>query len=254
MALVYLPELGESTSGSSGQRREQGGGYRSVCYVEQDPFCQRVLQARMRDGTLHRAPIWSDVRTFDGRAWAGRVDIISGGFPCQDISKAGLRKGLQGERSGLWHEMARTIGQVKPRYVVLENVTALYHRGLRDVLLFLCRAGYRFEGVPVSASWYGASHERPRLYLVAYPDGEYVAGMAVQQAHEETLFRRKNRLRHDVWLSTPIEISRMDDGVPAGVYRSRIRALGNSVVPQVVEELFVDLFLWDKRFYQSVAA
>lgn len=156
--------------------RESRGGYRSVCYVEKEPFCQRVLQARMRDGTLDDAPIWDDVSTFDGRPWAGRVDIISGGFPCQDVSKLGTRKGLSGERSGLWWEMARTIGEVRPRYVVIENVTALYHRGLRDVQLFLSSAGYYSEAVPVSASYIGASHERSRVYVVAYADGEYAQG------------------------------------------------------------------------------
>lgn len=228
-----------------------GGGYRSVCYVEKEPFCQRVLQARMRDGTLDDAPIWDDVSTFDGRPWAGRVDIISGGFPCQDVSKLGTRKGLSGERSGLWWEMARTIGEVRPRYVVIENVTALYHRGLRDVQLFLSSAGYYSEAVPVSASYIGASHERSRVYVVAYADGEYAQGVAIQRQHQETLLRRKNRLRHDVWLQAPIGISRVDDGLPPGVYRSRIRALGNAVVPQMIEFLLDDLFIFDRMNYQQ---
>src|SRR3954462_15521300 len=82
-------------------------GWRTVCAVELDPYCRRVLLARQRDGWLPRFPVWDDVRTFDGRRWGGAVDVVSGGFPCTDISAAGRGAGIDGEASGLWREMAR---------------------------------------------------------------------------------------------------------------------------------------------------
>jgi hypothetical protein len=89
-------------------------GWRTICAVEHDPYAASVLAARQNDGTLHPFPIWDDVCTFDGRPWRGAVDVISGGFPCQDISAAGKGAGLAGERSGLWREFARIIAEVAP--------------------------------------------------------------------------------------------------------------------------------------------
>jgi len=106
--------------------------WRTVCAVEIDPYCAGVLLARQNDGVLPPFPIWDDVRTFDGAAWRGIVDVVSGGFPCQDISCAGRGAGIDGERSGLWSEMARIVGEVRPRYVLVENVPALTHRGLAE--------------------------------------------------------------------------------------------------------------------------
>jgi DNA (cytosine-5)-methyltransferase 1 len=96
-------------------------GWRTVCAVEWEPYAAAVLCARQNDGILAPFPIWDDVRTFDGRPWRGRVDVVSGGFPCQDISVAGKGDGLDGERSGLWSEMARIIGEVQPRFAFVED-------------------------------------------------------------------------------------------------------------------------------------
>lgn len=99
-------------------------GWRPVCYVEKDPYCQRVLQARIRDGYLDDAPIWDDINTFDGRRWRGCVDIVTAGFPCQPFSMAGRRKGDSDERN-LWPDTVRVIREVGPRVVLLENVAGL---------------------------------------------------------------------------------------------------------------------------------
>ena len=101
-----------------------------------------VLMARQNDGCLPPFPIWDDVRTFDGRPWRGRVDVVSGGFPCQDISAAGQRAGIDGARSGLWGEMARIIGEVRPRFVLVENSPMLTSCGLGRVLGDLAALGY----------------------------------------------------------------------------------------------------------------
>ena len=90
-------------------------GWECVCAVEWEPYPAAVLAARQNEGFLPPFPIWDDVHTFDGRSWRGLVDVVSGGFPCQDISAAGKGAGIEGERSGMWKHMARIIGEVRPR-------------------------------------------------------------------------------------------------------------------------------------------
>jgi len=117
-------------------------GHVPVCAVEIDSYCQQVLSRRQEDGCLPWFPIYDDVREFDGRIWRGLADVVCGGFPCQDISCAGSGKGLNGERSGLWFEMARVIGEVRPRYVFVENSPLLVGRGLTRVLSDFTEMGY----------------------------------------------------------------------------------------------------------------
>ena len=142
-------------------------GWRTVCAVEIGGFQRNVLLARQRDGVLDRFPIWDDVRTFDGKPWRGKVDVISGGFPCQDISCAGRRLGIErGERSGLWREYARIIREVRPRFVFVENSAMLTVRGLGIVLGDLAEAGYNAAWEVLSAGDCGAPHERKRMWIV----------------------------------------------------------------------------------------
>jgi DNA (cytosine-5)-methyltransferase 1 len=143
-------------------------GWRTVCAVELDPYCQRVLLARQRDGSLGRFPIWDDVRTFDGRPWRGRVDVVSGGFPCQDISSAGTRTGLSGERSGLWREFARILGEIRPAHVLVENSPHLRTRGLVTVLQDLAGLGFDARWGVLGAENIGAPHPRKRMWIVAH--------------------------------------------------------------------------------------
>ncbi len=143
-------------------------GWRTVCAVELDAYCQSVLLARQRDGCLSRFPIWDDVRTFDGHPWRGNIDVISGGFPCQDISSAGKRAGLAGERSGLWREFDRIIGEVLPEWVFIENSPNLRTLGLVTVLQDLARLGFDAEWGVLGASTIGAPHKRKRMWIVAH--------------------------------------------------------------------------------------
>jgi DNA (cytosine-5)-methyltransferase 1 len=147
-------------------------GWRTVCAVERDPYAAAVLAARQNDGALHPFPIWNDVCTFDGRPWRGRVDVVSGGFPCQDISVAGGGAGLSGERSGLWREFARIIREVGPRYVFVENSPALAFRGLDVVLGDLAAMGYDAEWGVLGADDVGAPHIRKRIWIVASADAD----------------------------------------------------------------------------------
>lgn len=142
-------------------------GHTCVCAVELEPYCRDVLLQRQRDGILPRFPIWDDVRTFDGKPWRGLVDIVCGGFPCQDISAAGKGAGIDGSRSGLWSEMARIIGEVQPRYALVENSPMLTVRGLGVVLGDLAAMGYDARWGVVSAANAGAPHKRERIWILA---------------------------------------------------------------------------------------
>ena len=142
-------------------------GWRTVCAVEWEQYPASVLCARQNDGLLPPFPIWDDVCTFDGRPWAGIVDVISGGFPCQDISAAGKGAGIDGERSGMWGEMARIIREVRPRFVFVENSPMLTSRGLGRVLGDLASMGFNAKWGVLGAADVGANHQRDRIWIVA---------------------------------------------------------------------------------------
>ena len=145
-----------------------GTRYRTLCYVERDAYAASALVARMEDAALGRAPIWDDVSTFDARRWRGLVDLVIGGFPCQDISDAGARRGiLEGKRSSLWFEYARIVHESGARYVFAENVGALARRGLDVVLGTLADLGFDAEWLTLRASDVGAAHCRKRLFILA---------------------------------------------------------------------------------------
>lgn len=145
-------------------------GWKTVCAVEREPYAASVLMQRQNDGILPPFPIWDDVCTFDGKPWRGLVDVVSGGFPCQDISAAGNGAGIDGERSGLWREMARIIGEVRPRLVFVENSPLLVSRGLALVISDLAKMGYDSQWCIVSASNCGAPHKRDRIWIVAHAE------------------------------------------------------------------------------------
>lgn len=138
-----------------------------VCAVEKEPFCRQVLLQRQRDGLLPKFPIWDDITTFDGKPWRGLVDIVAGGFPCQDISIVGKGAGITGARSGLWSEMARVIGEIQPRYAWVENSPMLVGRGLETVLADFAEMGYNAKWGVIGAHHAGAPHKRDRIWIRA---------------------------------------------------------------------------------------
>ncbi|WP_119690588.1 DNA cytosine methyltransferase [Acinetobacter soli] len=146
-------------------------GWNTICAVERDAYAAQVLAQRQNDGILKPFPIWSDITTFDGKPWNGIIDVISGGFPCQDISSAGKGAGIDGDRSGLWAEMARIIGEVRPRFVFVENSPMLVSRGLTRVISDLAKMGYDAHWARLSASNFGAPHQRDRIWIVAHTQG-----------------------------------------------------------------------------------
>jgi DNA (cytosine-5)-methyltransferase 1 len=147
-------------------------GWRTVCAVEIERYAACVLIQRQNDGLLPPFPIWDDIRTFDGRPWRGLVDVVSGGFPCQDISCAGTGAGLSGKRSGLWFEMLRILSEVRPRLAFMENSSVLTVRGLDTVLGGLAEIGYNAEWCVLGASDCGAPHYRKRIWILAYTSGK----------------------------------------------------------------------------------
>lgn len=226
--------------------------------VEIDPYARRVLEKHWPGVRRH-----DDVRTFpptDAEEW--QVDLIAGGFPCQDISNAGERAGIDGERSGLWREYARIVRVLRPCFVLVENVSALLGRGLGRVLGDLAACGYDAEWDCLPAFAVGAPHERDRLFIVAHAEsGGRKAGTGLRRdgkssgRREPLGGREESRIMGNAngspenahaekgsswqavgkssWWSVEPAVGRMAYGVPNRV--DRLRGLGNAVVPQVSE-------------------
>ena len=205
-------------------------GWRPVCAVEVDSYAREVLLARQRDGHLERFPVWDDVRTFDGRPWRGRVGVVTAGWPCQDISCAGKGEGIKGERSGLWVEVARILGEVRPRHFFGENSPMLLHnRGWRTVFGDLSALGFSFRwGVVGAHHLPNAPHKRERVWIAA----TNTSGRRHKPQEEEVCSRRDSPINGDWWASQP-GFQRMDDGVANRV--DRLRAIGNGQVSAVAE-------------------
>jgi len=227
-------------------------GWRTVCAVERDQYAASVLAQRQNDGLLEAFPIWDDVQTFDGRPWRGVVDVISGGFPCQDISVAGKGAGIDGERSGMWKHMARIIVEVRPRYVFVENSPMLIHRGLARVLGDLSQMGYDSRWCIMGADDAGAPHRRKRIWIVAHSygfDEGGESGGAVCNATSQRLSNGSTKQmgepgtdakfeRPDWWESEP-DVGRVAHGVAHRV--DRLKAIGNGQVPAVAALAFEKL-------------
>lgn len=143
---------------------------RTVCWVEREAAACQVLVSRMSEGWLDQAPIWTDATTFDGKPWRGVVDCIAAGIPCQPWSLAGKREGFNDDRH-LGEHLVRTVGEVGPRLVFVENVAGFVRLGLPDLLGRLADIGYDAQWGMFSAAGVGAPHRRQRVFLLAYRDG-----------------------------------------------------------------------------------
>jgi len=201
---------------------ESTGGFRTVAFCEIEPFPRAVLAYHWPG-----VPIHDDVQSLSASSLRERVDVIAGGFPCQDISLAGKGAGLAGERSGLWFEYAKAIETLRPRYVLIENVSALRSRGLDQVLGSLAALGYDAEWHCIPACAVGAPHRRDRVWIVA--DAERMRKLQPQgsQCHEW------RRLSDCSWWNIEPELGRVAHGIPNRV--DRLRGLGNAIVPQIAE-------------------
>ncbi len=142
-------------------------GWITKCAVEINPYARQILLCRQQEGHLPRFPIWDDIQTFEGTPWKGHINVITGGFPCTDISSAGLRAGINGKSSSLFFDMARIIGEVRPQYAFLENSPDLKSRGLGQVLSTLSELGYLGSWCVLGGRHIGAPHRRDRLWILA---------------------------------------------------------------------------------------
>lgn len=224
-------------------------GWRTVCAVEIEPYPRSVLLARQDDGNLEPFPVWDDVRTFDGRPWRGVVDIVTGGFPCQDISTGNTdnAQGIDGERSGLWREMARIVGEVGPSYVLVENSPALTFRGLGRVLGDLAALGYDARWGVLAAAECGTPHRRERIWILAnsVQNGQLARGPrydGTEGSRRDTEERCENRFLPEMasalrrtldkgWENFPDAARAIDD---VANWVDRLAATGNGQCPPVV--------------------
>ena len=223
-------------------------GWRTVCAVERDAYAAQVLIQRQNDGTFKPFPVWSDVCSFDGKPWRGIVDVVSGGFPCTDISVAGRGAGIDGEKSGLWREMARIIGEVRPAYVFIENSPALLTRGLERVLADLAGVGFDAKWGMLSAAGFGAPHLRERIWIVADAGRELRAqGLEQNDCGKGEIWKSQTGQRGNhrqqfgmgaaafaglqPWNASKPGLARMADGVAHSSHRTV--AIGNGQVPRV---------------------
>ncbi len=209
-------------------------GMTAVAFCEIEPFCQKVLARHWP-----KVPCYDDVRTLTAERLATdgiAVDVICGGFPCQDLSLAGRMAGMDGTRSGLWSEIARLACELRPRFIIVENVTNLlggpagkpggwFGRVLGD----LASLGYDAEWHCIPAGNLGAPHERDRVWVVAYPHGTQCEGGGLSsRIHQEYANARRSS-----WWEDQSSIHGTDDGVPNRSHR--LKAIGNAVVPQIPE-------------------
>lgn len=212
---------------------ERTGGFKTVAFCEIEPFPRRVLAKHWPE-----VPCYDDVRTLTAdRLWSDgiAVDVICGGWPCQDLSYAGKGAGLAGERSGLWSEVRRLACELRPIVIILENVSALLDRGLGDVLGDLAALRYDAEWHCIPAAAVGLPHGRDRTWIVAYT--KEIEGLyGVLQRGLCTQFDRVSDWKvwaAQQWPEAASRVRRIDDGLSSA--SQRIEALGNSVVPVIPE-------------------
>lgn len=233
---------------------------RPLAYCENERFAQSILLSRMRTGHLPSAPIWDRVETLSREHFESPVDIMYGGFPCQDISVAGHGKGLAGKRSGLFFEIIRLVKEISPSFVFLENVPAIRTRGLDQVARAFAELRYDCRWTVVSAQEVGAPHIRKRWFLLAYSQHKRSFldknRLDLADANSEALREQSGWGGWESWELPHVNpsngdsrfaaepskgtfkprVSRTGNGIPFAMDRDR--ALGNSVVPIQAREAF----------------
>lgn len=213
-------------------------GMETVAFCEFDKHAQQILKKHWPE-----VPIFDDVRTLDGKQFRGSVDVVCGGFPCQDLSLAGKQSGFSGERSSLYREMLRVISECMPRYAIFENVTGLLSGNgggwFAQFLYDLAEIGFDAEWHCIPASAVGAWHIRDRVWVVAYPAKELRQGRIKEEVLRQPRLQVKLRRGFEKFRGRSnlpeSRFHRKDDGVPRKV--DRLARLGNAVVPQIPEAI-----------------
>ena len=262
---------------------ERTGYFETLAFCEIDQNCQKVLRKHWP-----LTKIYSDIQDLNGYRFSG-IDVVCGGFPCQDISIAGKKKGMKDEhgkrtRSGLWEEMLRIIEESEPRYAIIENVSNLLNKGLARVLKDLHSIGYDAEWHIISAESIGAFHKRERIWIIAYPNSNGSSSRTIKDRQVQANQKRKTQEiynEREKCLTEPIEncailsrgaidhakntqaetfalvssVRRIVNGIPKWLHeykrRERIKQLGNSVVPQIPELIGRAIYEREKEIYAS---
>jgi len=206
-----------------------------VAYCEIERYCQSQLLCRMADKEIPTAPIWDDIRTLTSRLIPS-VDLVYGGFPCQDTSNSGTKKGMDGERSRLVFELLRLVGELRPSFVFLENVPAITTRGGLRIVSEFTALGYDPRWTHVSAGEIGATQIRERFFLLAYSDGERLERLEYESQPVPAYRVLADRVLQENWPKDASSFSRENNGLPIPV--DEVKALGNSVVPAQAREAF----------------
>lgn len=199
-------------------------GMRTVAFCEIDAEARKVLNKHWPN-----VPVFTDVTKLSKDDINEKIDVLAGGFPCQDISTAGRGAGLSGSRSGLWFEFHRLINEIRPRYAIIENVSALRSRGLEQILRGLAQIGYDAEWHCIPASAVGAPHRRDRIWIVAYPNGTQCEGSRISS---RAYAQHADACSAGWWKVEP-SVDRVANGLPGQSHR--LKQLGNAVVPQIPE-------------------
>ena len=231
----------------------QQTGMQTVAFCEPDKYCKKVLAKNWPE-----VPIYDDVRELTATRLADdgiTVDVITGGFPCQDISAAGSmwldRKGIEADRSGLWFQYLRLISELRPSYAIVENVPALLsgNRGgwFGTILGGLAEIGYDAEWHCIPASALGAQHHRDRVFILSYPSGSGLQGGGATgntggegQERGDQFITRRHRVPWREWETEP-DVCRVVNGLPNRAHR--LRGLGNAIVPQIAT--MIGRAIWD---------
>lgn len=210
---------------------------RPIAYCEIDPYCQAVLLSRMASNELQVAPIWDNIINFNARNINVRIDIIYGGFPCQGISVAGLGKGLEDERSGLFFEIVRLAKEVKPTFIFLENTKGILSNGGIEVIETLTSIGYSCRWITKSCKEVGSPQNRERWFCLAYANSESNKGLSSGEEAKISKFRKHFKPKEwDDWPADKPKLLGMANDLPFRM--DRARALGNSVCVSQCKEAF----------------
>lgn len=226
-------------------------GFENIFQVEIDSFCQKVLTKNFPNTDKYY-----DIKEFDGTKYRGLVNIISGGFPCQDISIAGInngRKGLGGNKSSLFYQLVRIVSEVKPDYVVFEN-SPMVRNYLTEIHKSFKQINYVYTGKTFSARDYGFPHKRERYYGIAIPDTDSIRRdeiifknsifEKIYKSKEVLRLQKANKTKFSRTLSSSLrskaetKFVRNTDGISDKLDKDRIKSCGNAIIPQIAYEIF----------------
>jgi len=210
-------------------------GWQNIFHCEKEEYQRSVLKKH-----FPKSKSYEDIKNFSATEYRNRINVLSGGFPCQDISAANFKSvGIVGKRSGLWSEYARVIHEVRPDYVVIENSPNLLKKGFETVLFDLSEIGYNAEWECFTAEAFGFPHKRERVYVIAYPNGVRQPGsrdiLGNISYNQESRDWQTNRVINAIQQKTLPPLCESNNGFPTQL---PLTGLGNAIVPAIAHSIF----------------